>query len=240
MPEWLKRVLRPAYFRINHWRGNPGREIYTLAIREVIHEYDDVCTFILDRPANLDFQAGQYCHVIAPGAILDNHHVQHMSFANAPHEDRIMISMDLASGSRFKRRFQKAAINDTVGLFSVKGAFTLDVPVQGRPVLFVAGGVGIAPIRSLISHAEAEGMHEWSLVYAGRDYLYKDFWSPFTDRVSLANRQTVFTSIEASLQRRRDPLVYVCGSGDFIRDIGAFLVEQGIPVESIHTENFTD
>jgi ferredoxin-NADP reductase len=240
MPEWLKRLLRPAYFRINHWRGNPGQEIYTLAIREIIHEYDDVCTFILDRPANLNFQAGQYCHVIAPGAILDNHHVQHISFANAPHEDRIMISMDLASGSRFKRRFQKAAINDTLGLFSIRGEFILDADAQGRPVLFIAGGIGIAPIRSLISHIEAQGTPEWSLVYAGRNHLYKNFWSPFTGRVSLANRQTVFTSIEASLQRCADPLVYVCGSGEFLRDINTFLVAQGIPVESIHTENFTD
>ena len=239
MPEWLKTVLRPVYFRVDHWRGNPGFEFHHLPIVDIVHEYDAVYSYILDAGDAPDFTAGQYAHVIAPGAIRDNHHVRHMSFANAPHEAGVLFSMDCASASRFKRRFRKARPGDIVRLFKIRGDFTLRDEEAGRPVLFIAGGIGIAPIRSLIAQMDADGRRNWALVYAGRGILYRDFWAQFPDQVAFADRQTVFPKVATALTALDRPLVYLCGQDAFIADTTAFLTGQGIAPADIRTENFS-
>lgn len=244
MPVWLKVILRPIYFRILHWRGNPGIEIYGFTITEIVCEYGDVYSFILESDGKSpDFIAGQYTHVIAPGAIRDHNHVRHMSFANAPHEEHTIISMDVASGSRFKRKFAKASVGGRVNMFSVKGDFVFDRPAQDtaqrQPVLFVAGGVGITPIRALISNCEHVGNHNWSLVYAGRDHLYRGFWPRFGKRVSLTTRHGLFDELALALAGMPAGVsVYLCGSDDFIANVRAWLERNGVSPFQVHVENF--
>ncbi len=247
MPEWLKGILRPVYFRVLHWRGNPGVHMHGFTLTDIVHEYDDVYSFVMKcndkaggRP---DFAAGQYAHVIAPGAIRDHNHVRHMSFANAPHEDQVILSMDVSSGSRFKRKFAMASVGDRVKLFKIRGDFVLDpahhLGGDAQPVLFIAGGVGIAPIRALISDLEHRARHNWSLVYAGRGHLYRDFWSQFEDRVSLCGRDGLFDEVRKAVSRAPKGMpVYLCGSDDFVANVQGWLLRNGVLADQIHVENF--
>ncbi len=243
MPDWLKTILRPIYFRIMHWRGNPGLDVKGFTITDIVHEYGNVYSFVLKGDEKPDFAAGQYAHVIATGAIRDHNHVRHMSFANAPHEDQTILSMDVSSGSRFKRKFARASVGDRVNLFKIRGGFVLDpaknIGQPPLPVLFIAGGIGITPIRSLISDLEHRGCHDWSLIYAGRDHLYRDFWQPFGDRVSLCGRATVFDRLRDAVSGASpETAVYLCGSDDFIGNIQAWLLRNGVADNQIHIENF--
>ena len=243
MPEWLKVLLRPIYFRVLHWRGNPGIEMHSFKIADIIHEYGDVFSFVLEGDDKPDFVAGQYAHVISPNAIRDHKHVRHMSFANAPHEERMILSMDVASRSHFKRKFARASVGDRVNLFKIRGAFVFD-PARGiggqeQPVLFIAGGIGITPIRSLISDLEYRGQHNWSLIYAGRGHLYQDFWAPFADRVSLTSRDGLFDEVGKAVSRAQQGVpIYLCGSDDFITNVQAWLIRHGVVADQIHIENF--
>ncbi|MDF2368650.1 ferredoxin--NADP reductase [Sneathiella sp.] len=239
MPEWVKIILRPIYFRVRHWRGNQGVKIHEFTIDGILREYGSVYTFVLNAASPPEFIAGQYGHVIAPGAIIDNHHVQHISFANAPHEGCFLISMDLASGSRFKRKFKKAVIGDRLGIYAIKGDFVLKEADWERPVLLIAGGIGIAPVRSLAADFLSKGKSNWSLVYAGKGYLYQDFWSRVTDKVSFVKRDTLLPAIEAALKKEPEALIYLCGAGGFVRDVKQYLGQAGIDPASIHTEDFS-
>ncbi len=240
MPEWLKIVLRPLYFRIRHWRGNQGIEIHACTISGITREYGSVHTFQLDCEVPFDFTAGQYGHVIAPGAIVDNHHVQHISLASAPHESRLLISMDLGSGSKFKRKFAKAAVGDRLGIYSVKGDFVLPKEKWDRPVLMIAGGIGITPIRALASDFILKRKSNWSLVYAGKDYLYQELWSYHSEQVEFVKRETIFPALEASLKVTPEALVYLCGAGDFVATVQQFLIAHGVEPISIQIENFNE
>lgn len=239
MPEWLKVVLRPLYFRVRHWRGNPDVEIHSCTISGIIREYGSVYTFYLNCKKPLTFTAGQYGHVIAPGAIIDNHHVQHISLANAPHEKRLSISMNLESDSRFKRKFTKAALGDRLGIYSVKGDFVLQEEDWDRPVLMIAGGIGITPIRSLASDFIHKRKSNWTLVYAGKDYLYQDLWEQFPEQVEFVKRDTLFPALEAALKATPDTLVYLCGAGDFVSSVQQFLEQNGMAPTSIRIEDFS-
>lgn len=238
MPEWLKFLLRPLYFRVSHWRGNPGFDIRHYIIKDIIREYDGVRTFLLEATNPLSAEAGQYGHVIAPGGIRDNHTVRHMSFGHAPHEALAILSMDLASDTRFKRKFATAKPGDRVGIFKVRGEFTLSNFDTAKHRLFIAGGIGIVPIRSLVSAMEQDGVTGWSLVYAGKGYLYEDFWAPLGDRVQKVKRDTLFPALKTALQANDDVEVCICGSDGFVTAVTAFLTSEGIPADAVHTENF--
>jgi ferredoxin-NADP reductase len=243
MPEWLKKIVRPIYFRVLHWRGNPGINMQGFTIEEIVREYGDVYSFVLKGDDKTEFVAGQYTHLIAPGAIRDHNHVRHMSFANAPHEDFTIFSMDVSSGSRFKRRFSRASVGDRVKLFKIKGAFVFDparnIGQPEQPVLFIAGGIGITPIRSLISDLEHRGCGNWSLVYAGRDYLYRDFWPQFGERVLLTGRDRLLDDLRTAIAGIEKTVpVYLCGSDDFVANVQAWLMQNGVASDLIHIENF--
>lgn len=243
MPNWLKMILRPIYFRVMHWRGNPGLDMQQFSIVDIVQEYGDVYSFFLQGNDETKFVAGQYAHVVAPGAIRDHNHVRHMSFANAPHENHTIFSMDVASGSRFKCNFAKASIGDTLQLFKVRGDFVFD-PAQDiggptQPVLFIAGGIGITPIRALISDLEFRDKHNWSLVYAGRDHLYRNFWTRFSDQVSRCGRDTLFDELRRAVSRAPQGVpVYLCGSDEFVANVQAWLLGNGVAADQIHIENF--
>ncbi|UUX51052.1 FAD-dependent oxidoreductase [Nisaea acidiphila] len=236
MPEWLKRLLRPVYFLVFRLRGYPGLRVHTLPIARMVNEYDDVWTYYFLKPADLTYEAGQYVHVIAPNAYLTNHTVRHMSFASAPAEPEIAISMDLASGSRFKRRFRRARVGHTVGFHTVRGGFVRDRTTEDRPLLFIAGGIGIAPIRAHIAEL-GESEADWSLIYAGRDYLYRDEWGAWPGRVAFVGRASLFAAIERRIGVP-DQICFVCGSAGFVTDVKDFLAASGVEPDRIRTEKF--
>jgi len=58
------------------------------------------------------------------------------------------------------------AVGDTLRLRGPRNHFAFD-PATDRPTVFVAGGIGITPMLSMLSAADAAGT-DWSLHYAGR------------------------------------------------------------------------
>ena len=83
------------------------------------------------------------------------------SMASAPSETRrygwveFLIKVDGAN--RFGAVVEGLRPDSSVQLTGPTGAFTLDRIPAGAPLLFVAGGTGIAPIRSLLRDAIESG-----------------------------------------------------------------------------------
>ena len=69
-------------------------------------EFDQVHTFHF-KPADnapIVFEAGMYVHLVSPDAkSVNKDSVRHMSFASAPEEGTLSFTMDLASGTQFKK-----------------------------------------------------------------------------------------------------------------------------------------
>ena len=217
---------------------------------EVRREYDDVVTFYFGKE-EIEYTAGMMAHVVAPSG----GGVRHLSFASAPGEDRLMFSMDLASRTPFKRAMAALGVGDTIDLFKIKGKFLLKPPASlGFPqasreegVVFLGGGIGITPIRSLIhsieghGHGEGEGV-PWSLVHVARggNHLFEaELTQAFPDaRQMRTDHEGCGDALAAITADQPAALYYVCGSARFIEGMAERLVDLGIPRDRVRTENF--
>ncbi|HMO46700.1 MAG TPA: FAD-binding oxidoreductase [Rubrivivax sp.] len=132
----------------------------------------DVKRLLLALPEGqkLPFEAGQYLNVV-----LSDGQRRAFSFANAPHEDAfIELHVRLIPGGRFTTHvFDKMQVGDTLPLEGPLGRFTLRD--SDRPILFVAGATGFAPIKSIVEDAFHRGIRRPMVLYWGvrhRDDLY--------------------------------------------------------------------
>jgi len=133
----------------------------------------DVKRLLLALPEGerLPFEAGQYLNIL-----LDDGQRRAFSFANPPHDNAfIELHVRLIPGGRFTTHvFTGMKVGDTLRLEGPLGRFTLH---EGeRPILFVAGATGFAPIKSIVEDAFHKGIHRPMRLYWGvrhRDDLYQ-------------------------------------------------------------------
>jgi CDP-4-dehydro-6-deoxyglucose reductase len=135
----------------------------------------DVVRLLLKLPDNqrLQFLAGQYLDII----LADGRH-RAFSIANAPHaDDCIELHIRHVSGGEFTDFvFSELKEKAILRIQAPLGSFTLQEQSQ-RPMIFVAGGTGFAPIKGIIEHAFHLGIFRPIHLYWGvrshRD-LYMD------------------------------------------------------------------
>lgn len=117
----------------------------------------------LEPPAGFHHEAGQY--LVLRIDTQDGPDLRPLSIASAPGAPTIELVTRLGTSS-FKRALAALEPGTTVRISSPRGSFRLDTK---RPAVIVTGGVGIAPVRSMLSHALAHGYdHPIRLVYGNR------------------------------------------------------------------------
>ena len=135
----------------------------------------DVIRLYLKLPETerLQFLAGQYVDILLRGG-----HRRAFSLANAPHDDRYLeLHVRHVQGGSFTDFvFSQMKEKALLRIEGPLGSFFLREDSR-RPMIFVAGGTGFAPIKGIIEHALAEGvtrpMHLYWGVRARRDlYLH--------------------------------------------------------------------
>lgn len=104
------------------------------------------------------------------------------SFASAPESERIMIATRMRE-SAFKRSLAALPAGSPVQLKGPMGDFVLHKDPK-RPAVFLVGGIGITPVRSIIEHASKQlKSHRLIVFYANatraRTAFFDDFrtWS---------------------------------------------------------------
>lgn len=124
----------------------------------------------LPESRRVEFVAGQYLNVI-----LDDGERRAFSFANAPHDNALIeLHVRRIPGGRFTGHvFDAMKVGDALRLEGPLGHFTLRE--SDRPILFVAGATGFAPIKSIVEDAFDRGIQRPMELYWGvrqRDDLY--------------------------------------------------------------------
>lgn len=135
----------------------------------------DVTRVYLKLPPHerMQFLAGQYIDFL-----LRDGRRRSFSIANAPHDDALIeLHIKRVEGGRFT--------DDALSDLKEKTLLRLEGPLGNfylredspRPIIFVAGGTGFAPIKAIIEHAFAEGITRPMHLYWGaptRSGLYLD------------------------------------------------------------------
>ena len=107
--------------------------------------------------------------------------------------------------------------------------------------LFIAGGIGITPIRAMLAAAEAAGAN-WKLVYGGRStesMAFLDELAPYGDHVEFwPQDQRGLLDLEQILGTpQADTLVYCCGPQGLLTAVEEH--SAGWPAGSLRVERFT-
>lgn len=125
---------------------------------------------VLPPGERLPFQAGQYFNVV-----LEDGARRAFSFATAPGlSDDIEMHVRRIAGGRFTTHvFTTLRAGDAL---DIEGPFgRLGLADNARPIIFVAGATGFAPVKSMIEHAFQAGLSRRMYLYWGvrhRDDLY--------------------------------------------------------------------
>ena len=125
--------------------------------------------FRLQKPPGWTFKAGQYLDMtlLDPSETDSEGNVRSFSIASAPHEDTLMVATRMRD-TAFKRVLRTMPIGTAVKIEGPSGDLTLQNNFT-RAAVFLAGGIGITPFRSIVHWAAREKLpHRIVLFYSNR------------------------------------------------------------------------
>ena len=209
----------------------------TAVLTRKTHEYDDVYTFRFRQP-EIRYRAGMYAH-LQLGSFFSRDGMRELSIASAPHEDELAFVAHVDTGSGFKRRLNALQPGDPAKVYGIAGHIGL--PKSGeRPIQFIAGGVGMAPFRSLILTAALQGGYAMRLlqVQRGADFLYEDELAPLLDTYAPAAPEHFIEHVRNVARDQPQALFYLCGSHRLITAARRELAAAGIGRRNLRIEDF--
>jgi ferredoxin-NADP reductase len=137
------------------------------------------------------------------------------------------------------------------------GSFALPTPLAERHLLLVAGGTGIAPLRSMMWDVlERAPDVAVTLIYSARaaqEFAFVEELAALeaAHRIKLVltvTRQSagswtgargrIDRTLVASSLKTADTCCALCGPAEFVEDVSALLTESGVPLEKIVTETY--
>ena len=169
--------LGDVVFEVRELTGAKDLAIRTLPCRleNVEHPAEDVAVIYLKLPAGerLQFLAGQYIDIL-----LKEGKRRSFSLANAPHDDQFLqLHVRKTPNGSFSRLvFDQVKERAIFRFEGPLGTFFLRED-SDKPMIFVAGGTGFAPIKAIIEHAFHYGIDRPMILYWGVRSL-KDLYLP--------------------------------------------------------------
>ena len=218
----------------------------------------DVMALFLKLPSNerMQFLAGQYIEFI-----LKDGQRRAFSLANAPHNDEFLeLHLRLVPGGAFTEyvfnEMQEKAILRLEGPF---GSFYLREDCN-KPIIFVAGGTGFAPVKGLVEHILHQNTEREMVLYWGAKSL-EDLYMPNLPK-AWASIHPNFKFIPVLSEPRDSDAwqgrtgfvhqavlddfadlsghqVYCCGAPVMVDTALATFKERGLPADEFFSDAFT-
>jgi ferredoxin-NADP reductase len=225
----------------------------------MIEETPRVKSLVLDLPSWSGHKAGQHVDIRLTSA--DGYQAQRSySIASAPEDDRLMLTIErLDDGEVSPYLTDVIAKGDELELRGPIGGYFVWDGSESGPLLLIAGGSGIVPLRAIVRHwAAAHFTAEVRLLYSARslgDVIYRDelmrlaAYEELDVRIALTREWPVGWRdhrgridgdfLKSTAWPHEDhPRIYVCGPTGFVEAVAAALVENGQLPEGIKTERF--
>ena len=120
---------------------------------------------------DVDFTPGQYFFVTLPSVGDEDEKGlrRHITVVNSPNEKGVLGFATRMRDSAFKRTLRVLPVGSEVDVEPPKGTFSLPEDTS-RPLVFVAGGIGITVFRSMLRYIREDGLpYRVTLIYSNRD-----------------------------------------------------------------------
>jgi ferredoxin-NADP reductase len=236
----------------------PGRLSWQVAtVAEMRNETATARSFMVEVPDWPGHLPGQ--HVDLRLTDPDGYMAQRSySIASAPEDPRLELTVERVDDGEVSTFLTEDLRNgDALELRGPIGGYFVWEAALGGPLLLIAGGSGIVPLRAILRHRIASGSDvPVRLLYSVRtpaDVIYRDELSRMTEGVDLRftytreapagwtgyrGRITGDLLQEVAWPAAQQPRIYVCGPTEFVELAGRTLVHLGHDPLRIRLERF--
>ena len=197
------------------------------------------------------FLAGQYVNIDVPGS------GQHRSysFSSAPGQSKVSFLIKRIPGGVMSTWLDSAQPGNKLELIGPLGSFYLRA--VERPLLFLAGGTGLAPFLSMLEVlARAESQQKVHLIYGvtrDLDLVQVDAIEAYVAKLPNFTYATVVADTDSTHPRKGwvtqhmpaealndgDVDVYLCGPPPMVDAVRKHFDDNGVKPNSFHYEKFT-
>lgn len=217
--------------------------------------------FRFEKPSNWTFKAGQYLDMtlLDPPETDTEGNTRTFSIASSPGEETLMVATRMRN-TAFKRVLNTMTLGTAVKIEGPSGNLTLHNNVK-RAAVFLAGGIGITPFRSIVFRAAEEKLpHRIFLFYSNR----RPEDAPFLDELkSLGKDNPNYTLIATMTEMAKShrswngetgqidkemlarylkdavsPIYYVAGPPEMVKGLLTMINEAGVDEDDIRAEEF--
>jgi ferredoxin-NADP reductase len=237
----------------------PGRLKWQLGtVVELVPETSRTTSIVLELPEWPGHRAGQ--HVDVRLTAEDGYQAQRSySIASSPDDAHVVLTVErLADGEVSPYLTDELRAGDELELRGPIGGYFVWEQSLGGPLILIAGGSGIVPLRAILRHWVAgDRAVAPRLLYSSRslaDVIYRDELTGYRDdgadvRFTLTREwPDDWDGLRGRIDREvldgvvwpptERPLVYACGPSSFVEAAGAALVAAGHDPSRIRTERF--
>jgi ferredoxin-NADP reductase len=217
--------------------------------------------FQFEKPADFTFKPGQWIDItlLSPTQTDAKGNVRGFSIASAPHEDILMVATRLRD-TAFKRELATMPLSTEVKIEGPGGNLVLHNNAA-RTAVFLAGGIGVTPIRSILLRAAKEKLpHRIYFFFSNR----RPEDAPFLEELQALQQQNpnytfIATMTQMATSRRewtgqtgyinkdmlakyvkdaKSPIYYVVGPPGMVKGLQMMLNVTGIDDDDIRTDEF--
>jgi ferredoxin-NADP reductase len=235
-------------------RGRLSWQVATVAA--VTEETDSVRTIALDLPDWPGHRAGQHLDVRLTAE--DGYSAERSySIASADGEPVAITVEWLEDGEVSPYLTQELRPGDQMEVRGPIGNWFTWGPHDGGPLLLIAGGSGVVPLRAILRHRQRSGSTvPVRLLYSSRslaDVIYREELDQYAGRAEVRytltrNRPPGWGGFsgrvdDAMLARvawpaSQRPLAFICGPTPFVEAVAELLVARHYPASRVKTERF--
>lgn len=246
-------VLQPVSWK----RLDPSaRKTFTAKVHSNQLAAPDVSVLKLRLPTGqrAKFQAGQYLQILQ-----EDGSARCYSMANPPHEsDGATLHIRHVPGGQFSARVAQLVPGDLLKIELPFGHVAL-ADDDTRPIVFVAGGTGFAPVKSILDDMlKKRVQRDITLIWGAREpgglYLraaverWQKQWPGFRFVAALSDVPAeaapdafagrVDQALDATCNSLTDHVVYCCGSPPMVSAVRAVAAGKGLAADNFHADVF--
>jgi ferredoxin-NADP reductase len=216
---------------------------YNLILKSITNIGKDYYSFDFEKPFDISFISGQYGVFKFTDKEVTGKKFRVFSFASGLNEDTFKIATKIISSpSDFKAKMLELKKGEVMTVDGPMGSFILE---ESKKAVFIAGGIGITPIRSIIKYiehinfcndvqlifSESESIYPYAIEFKQMSKIKKSCVSGIEETQNAISKAINIYGNEA--------VYYIAGSPGFVSGIKGQLIDSDIVLSNIKFDRFS-
>ena len=205
----------------------------------------NIITFLFKTPQKLKYLPGQFIEINLPHSNPDKLGTKRwFTLSSSPTEDLISITTKFSvPSSTFKNTLLKLEPNQEINISDPMGDFVLPKDAT-IPLVFVAGGIGVTPYRSMIKHLiDSKIPRDITLLYAAKEsaeLAFLDIFSTYGTKIIklIAQPLSAKTIIDLT-SPNHSHRIYISGPEPVVESIVDQFKQTSISKDQLVTDYFS-